>query len=85
MKGAYYKKIDANKLRQRQVWEVLTRRRIDKLNEGILLGTSKDIYELGYRGRNHSIVLLCNDSVVARGIMQINSHLDLIEGFKKLW
>ena len=84
MKGAYYKKIDANKLRQRQVWQVLTLRRIDQLNEGVLLGTSKDIYELGYRGRNHSIVLLCKGVVVARGIMQINNYLDLVEVFKKL-
>ena len=47
MKGKYYKQIDANKMRQRQIWQVLTLRRIDKLNEDILLGTAKEVYNLG--------------------------------------
>ena len=84
MKGKYYKQIDANKMRQRQVWQVLTLRRIDKLNEDILLGTAKEVYDLGYRGKNHCVVLLRDDEVIARGITQINALLDLIEGFKKL-
>ena len=86
MKGKYYKQIDANKMRQRQVWRVLTLRRIDTLNENGdgFLGKYKDVYGLGYRGKNHYVVLLRDDEVIARGIAQINATLDLIEGFKKL-
>ena len=86
MKDAYYKKIDANKLRQRQVWRVLTLRRIDALNENGdgFLGKYKDVYDLEYRGRNHYTVLTRDGEVIARGIIEINKMLDFLEMLKGL-
>ena len=84
MKSEALKQIDQNKLRHRQVWQVLTLRRIETLNEDIILGTSKDVYALEFRGRNHYVVLTKNDSVIARGIIEINKMLDFIERLKRL-
>ena len=85
MKGTYYKQIDANKMRQRQVWRVLTLRRIDALNENGdgFLGKYKDILALEFRGRNHYTVLTRDGEVIARGIVEINKMLDFLEMIKK--
>ena len=84
MSGEALKKIDQNRLRQKQVWRVLTLRRIDTLNEDILLGTSKVVYDLEFRGRNHYSVLTRDGEVIARGIIEINKMLDFLEMIRRL-
>lgn len=86
MSGEALKKIDQNRLRQRQVWRVLTLRRIEALNENGdgFLGKYKDVYDLEFRGRNHYSVLTRDGEVIARGIIEINKMLDFLETIKRL-
>ena len=86
MSGEALKKIDQNRLRQRQVWRVLTLRRIDALNEtgDGFLGVYKDVYALEFRGRNHYSVLTRDGEVIARGIIEINKMLDFLEMIQRV-
>ena len=75
-KGSYYKTMDANRRVHFQAWKEITNKRINHLNT---ITGEKHCYCLAYRGRNHSIVLLDSSTSIARGMININQVLDLLE------
>ena len=76
MRGGYYKNMDENRRKNLASWKEMTIRRINTLN---LIRGEKDCFSLGYRGRNHRIVLLSFSRTVACGICNINDTLDMLE------
>ena len=76
MKGKYFKEMDAIRRKNFNAWLQMTNRRINNLNT---LTGEKLCFCLGYRGRNHRIVLLQCSKTIACGIININSALDLLE------
>ena len=82
MRGGYYKHMDENKRKHLAAWKEITNKRIENLN---LIRGEKDCFSLGYRGRNHRIVLLSFSTTLACGIININNVLDMLEEryFKK--
>lgn len=63
-------------------WRAVTMFHIDKLNEGHELGLNIPYYSLGYRGKNHRLVLEKDGDAIVAGMIHITKTLITLRKLK---
>ena len=61
-------------------WRTIIERQLVKLNEDFDLGKTEYFYEIGYRGKNHRMVLLRNEETYAVGMINISQVVMKLRG-----
>ena len=63
-------------------WRAVTLYHIEQLNDGYSLGLNVPYYELGWRGKNHRLVLLRDGEAIAAGMIHITQTLITLRKLK---
>lgn len=63
-------------------WQKWTHIYLERINEKTMSDlTGENFYSLGYRGKNHNLVLLRDGDVIARGIKAITAQIEMLRDF----
>lgn len=65
-----------------ETWKKWTLVYIERINDKNMSEyTGENFYSLGYRGKNHQLVLLRDGEIVARGVKAITTQIEFLRQF----